>query len=186
MIQRTSGLVFLLGGLGLSVAACQASASAHVSASGEAQGNAEASGETSSAPAPAASAPADPPPAPASTPADACPLHCYVASGAYRTDVSADELAQIKSAVEPVLSRMRACIAADAWRAHGSPTLHLRVGPDGAVHDVDVDPHHAYDYERGCIDGAANGSSLNLALPGRKAVRCVERCQAVARTRRRR
>jgi hypothetical protein len=99
--------------------------------------------------------------------------------------VGADELTQIKSAVEPVLSRMRACTTADAWRRHGSPTLHLRVGPDGVVHEADVDPHYDYD-ERSCMDDAARATSLNLSLPGRKAVRCVERCAVATRTRKRR
>jgi hypothetical protein len=186
MTQRASGLAFLVGGLGLMVAACQASASAHVSTSGEAQATAETSGDAPSTSSPPAPAPVATP-ALATPPAAACPLHCYAAAGAYRTDVGADELTQIQSAVEPVLSRMRACTTADAWRAHGSPTLHLRVAPDGAVHEVDVDPHHSYDVERTCINDAATASSLSLTLPGRKTVRCVERCQvAVTRTRRNR
>ncbi len=137
-----------------------------------------------------ASAPAQTqaPVANAAPPADACPLSCYVASGADHFAVSDQEAASIRSALEPTLAGMRACTTPDSWRRHGSPMLHLRVAADGAVNEVDVDPHHRYEYERACMDNAAR-TGVTLSLPGRFAVRCSEHCarpQTVTQQRRRR
>jgi hypothetical protein len=162
--------------------ACHASVEAKASTSGGAEVKAdEGSNQTTSSE--PASTPAPPPPQPAAPPpADKCPLGCFAASGADRLAVTKEEHDQLESALEPVLAKMRSCTAGvgdgNSWRRHGSPTIHLRVEPDGAVHEVDVDPGHPYDYERQCIDDAARGSSVSIALPGRTAVRCVERCEA--------
>lgn len=115
------------------------------------------------------------PETPTAPPADACPLSCYVASGADHFAVSDAEASSIRSALEPTLAGMRACTTPDAWRRHGSPVLHLRVAADGVVSEVDVDPHHRYEYERACMDNAAR-TNVTLSLPGRFAVRCSEHC----------
>lgn len=115
-------------------------------------------------------------PAPAPPPASACPLSCYVASGGDRVAVTDQELGQIRSGLEPALGRMRSCTGAESWRRHGSPTVHLRVAPDGSVSRVDVDPHHVYEREAGCMESIA-GQPAAVSLPGRTTVRCVERCE---------
>ena len=134
-------------------------------------------------PPPASSAP---PPPPAPPPASACPLDCYVASGGDRIAVTDQELQSIRSGLEPVMGRMRACADAETWRRRGSPTILLRVAPDGSAAEVDVDPHHGYELEARCMDSAAQGASVAVSLPGRAAVRCVERCVAEKRTKKKR
>jgi hypothetical protein len=158
-------------------------AEVHASTAGDANASAKTDEpemtvtETQAAPAPTTQAAAAAPEAP---PPDACPLHCYAAWGAYRTDVTSGELSQLASALEPALSRMRACAGAEGtqtWRRRGSPVLQLRVEPDGMVHEIDVDPHHSYEHARSCIDDAARETNISLAMPGRKTVRCNERCE---------
>lgn len=174
----TGGFLLLL------LAACHAEVKA--STAGDVNASAkgdETSSSSSSEPAPA-STPAPtastPPPAPTAPPASACPLHCYAAWGADKTEVTNEELTSIQGALEPALSRMRSCAEAQSWHRHGSPVLHLRVEPDGVVHEIDVDPHHGYDYGRQCMDDAARETSISLPLPGRKTVRCNERCETQA------
>jgi len=170
-------IALLLSGL----VACQASANVKVNASADTKTD---DTTTSSPPAPP---PPAPPPAPTTaTPANVCPLSCYEARGADKSNVTNEELGQIAPAIEPALAKMRACTPPDQWRRHGSPTIHLRIEPDGVVHEVDVDPHHHFgDYA--CIEDAGRSTSIALALPGRKAVRCAERCETprVVKTRRR-
>jgi len=164
----------------LLLAACHAEVKA--STAGDMNASAKSDETASSEPAAPASTPAPtastPPPAPTAPPASACPLHCYAAWGADKTEVSAEELTSIQGALEPALSRMRSCAEAQSWHRHGSPVLHLRVEPDGVVHEIDVDPHHGYDNGRQCMDDAARETSISLPLPGRKTVRCNERCES--------
>lgn len=122
----------------------------------------------SAAPAPVAAA------APAAPPADACPVTCFEARGAQRADITAEEQTQLRSALEPVFSQMRSCTSADDWRRHGSPVINLRIAPDGTLSDLGVDPHHGQD--GGCFDHAGQSANVSVALPGRKVVRCAERC----------
>jgi hypothetical protein len=128
---------------------------------------------TVSAPASAAPAPVAAP-APTAPPADACPVTCFEARGSQRADVTAEEQTQLRSALEPVLSQMRSCTSADDWRRHGSPVINLRIAPDGTLSDLGVDPHHGHD--GGCFDQAGRNANVSVALPGRKVVRCSERC----------
>ncbi len=130
---------------------------------------------TVSAPPSAAPAPvAAPAPAPSAPPADACPVACFEANGAQRVDVTAEEATQLRTALEPVLSRMRGCTSASDWRRHGSPFINLRIAPDGTLSDLGVDPSRGN--ESACFDQAGRGANVSLALPGRKVVRCAERC----------
>ncbi|MDB4945933.1 MAG: hypothetical protein JWP97_5467 [Labilithrix sp.] len=159
---------------------CHASAKASLKSSSDVSSDEPST--FSDAPAPTASA-AAPPPAASSAPvtasappADACPLACFEANGASRVDVSAEEQAQLRSALEPVLANMRACSSTGDSRRRGSAVINLRIGPDGTLADLGIDPHHGG--ENGCLDHAANGTSVSLSLPGRKVVRCAERCQA--------
>ena len=145
----------------------------HVNASSDANERTEAP------PAAAAPAPAQPPPAPvtAAPPADACPLLCYEARGPFRAEMTAEEVAQLRSALEPVLGRLRACASSGeqrSQRAHGTPMLNLRIAPDGTLADMGVDPGHGL--EGTCFDNAGRNASASVALPGRKVVRCAERC----------
>ncbi|MBX3187582.1 MAG: hypothetical protein KF819_11230 [Labilithrix sp.] len=137
-------------------------------------GNATESRETE----PAAEAPAPAPPqqlsTPAAPPADACPLTCFEARGPVRASVTAEEQTQLRSALEPVLGRMRGCVSAEDWRRRGSPVIHLRIAPGGELAELGVDPHHGL--ASSCFEDAAKGASPGLSLPGRKAVRCAERC----------
>ena len=175
-MKRAAVLLAVLGAV-----ACQANASIHASTSDEAKTD----DTTTSAPPTPPPQPAPPPGPVTATPANVCPLHCYEARGADRASVTNEELGQIAPAIEPALAKMRACTPPEAWRRHGSPTIHLRIEPDGVVHEVDIDPHHHFgDY--GCIEEAGRTTSIALSLPGRKAVRCAERCEALRQTKKRR
>ncbi len=182
-MNRSTRAVLVLFVLGC--AACQASVSAKASTSGDAKFSADEKSTASDNPPPATTQTAPPPPPPqpvTATPANVCPLRCYEARGADKADVTGDELAQIAPAIEPALAKMRACTPPEQWRRHGSPTIHLRIEPDGVVHELDVDPHHHFgDYA--CIEDAGRTTSIALALPGRKAVRCAEHCDVGPTTR---
>jgi len=133
----------------------------------------ESSSEPVSAP-PTTSAAPIAAPAPSAPPADACPLTCFEARGSQRADVTAEEQTQLRSALEPVLSQMRGCTSADDWRRHGSPVINLRIAPDGTLADLGVDPHHGHD--SACFDQSGRSANVSVALPGRKVIRCAERC----------
>ena len=168
-------------------AACQVNGEVKTGGSSGTSASANVEGNESfsaSEPTPArtpAPAQTEAPATPSAPPADACPLTCYVASGADHFAVSDQEASSIRSALEPTLAGMRACTAPDSWRRHGSPVLHLRVAADGVVNEVDVDPHHRYDNERACMDNAAR-TGVALSLPGRFAVRCSEHCARATTT----
>lgn len=132
--------------------------------------------EPEPAPAPAASKPvtAAAPAAPSTPPADACPLSCYEARGSERVEMTAEEMTQLRTALEPTIGRMRSCASAEEWRRHGSATVNLRIAPDGTLSELGVDPHHGQ--QSGCFDDAGRGASASVSLPGRKVVRCAERC----------
>jgi hypothetical protein len=101
---------------------------------------------------------------------------CYVAQGAERVDLAQTEIDQLRGGLQPILSRMEACVGPDEWRRRGSPILNLRIAPDGQVAEVGVDPHH-YHAAGGCLEQAARGSDVpGVSLPGRTTVRCYERC----------
>lgn len=117
-------------------------------------------------------------------PADACPLSCYEARGAEKASLTEEEIAQLRAALEPVISRMRQCVAPDEWRRQGSPTMTLRLGPDGSLADFGLDPDEAR--QSPCIEAAGNGASASVSLPNRKVVRCRERCVREAAGARRR
>jgi len=114
------------------------------------------------------------PVAPSTPPADACPLLCYEARGSVRGEVTAEEATQLRSSLEPVLGRMRQCTSADDWRRHGSPTINLRIAPDGTLAEMGVDPSHGS--SSSCFDDIGRNGNATLSLPGRKVVRCAERC----------
>jgi hypothetical protein len=111
---------------------------------------------------------------PTTPPSDACPLTCFEARGSERGELTTEENAQLRTALEPVIGRMRTCTSPEDWRRHGSPVVNLRIGADGTLSELGVDPHHGRD--TGCFDDAARSTSVSVALPGRKVVRCVERC----------
>jgi hypothetical protein len=113
-------------------------------------------------------------PAPSTPPAEACPLSCYEARGSERVEMTAEEMTQLRSALEPTIGRMRACASPDEWRRHGSATVNLRIAPDGTLSELGVDPHHGQ--QSSCFDDAGRGASASVTLPGRKVVRCSERC----------
>jgi hypothetical protein len=121
-------------------------------------------------PAPAPAAPT-PPPAPRS---DACPLTCFESRGPERAVMTNEEHTQLRSALEPVLGRMRACTSDEEWRRYGSPVINLRLAPDGTLAELGVDPHHGHDSD--CFDQVGRGANASVTLPGRKVVRCSEHC----------
>jgi hypothetical protein len=88
--------------------------------------------------------------------------------------MTGEEHTQLRAALEPVLGRMRACTSDEEWRRYGSPTINLRLAPDGTLAELGVDPHHGHDSD--CFDQVGRGSNASLTLPGRKVVRCAERC----------
>ncbi len=119
---------------------------------------------------------AAPPPvsAPSSPPADACPLQCYEARGSEAITLTNEEVTQLRSALEPVVGRMRQCVSPEEWRRHGSATVNLRIAPDGTLAELGVDPGHGGQTQ--CFDDAGRGASASVTLPGHKVVRCAERC----------
>ena len=172
--KRAIGCVVILTGC---LAACQVEANAKVKSSGESSASASSEENvTAAAPAPAETAP---PPAQPSSPPEGCPLSCFEAQGPTRVLVSNEEQAQLRTALEPVLGKMRACSSPEDWRRRGSPTMHLRVAPDGTLAEIGIDPQHG---DTQCYDAAARGSNPTVSLPGRKTVRCVERCVAEPRS----
>ena len=159
---------------GALVAALSLCAACHV------EGEIKASGDTNDrrneSPEPVASSPA-PAPVVAAAPAprtDACPVTCFEPQGSMRVAVTNEELTQLRSALDPMLSRMHACTTDDDWRRRGSPVINLRIAPDGTLSEVGIDPHHGL--ASSCFEEAGRSSSPSLSLPERKIVRCVERC----------
>ncbi len=163
LLVRASAVASLV----LCAAGCQAEVNVKASTSD--------SNESPPPAAPAAPA-ASPPPAPVASapPADACPLFCYEARGSVRAELTAEEMTQLRAGLEPVLGRMRACTSSGDFRKHGSPMLNLRIAPDGTLADLGVDPEHGL--ESTCFESASREGSASIALPGRKVVRCAERC----------
>jgi hypothetical protein len=158
-------------------AACQVQGSVKGSANAN-ESRSEQNETTTVAPAPA---PAPAPAAPVAPPADACPLTCFEARGSERASMTTEEQTQLRSALEPVLGRMRSCTSGGDFRRHGSPVINLRIAPDGTLSDLGVDPHHGRDF--GCLDESARGANVSVSLPGRKVVRCAERCVQTRETR---
>ena len=119
---------------------------------------------------------AAPPPvsAPSAPPADACPLQCYEARGSEAVPLRSEEVTQLRSALEPVVGRMRQCVSPEEWRRRGSATVNLRIAPDGTLAELGVDPGHGGQTQ--CFDDAGRGASASVTLPGHKVVRCAERC----------
>jgi hypothetical protein len=156
------------------VAGCHAEA--HVKASTSDESKSAFSEPATTAPAqPQTTAAAAPPPSePSTPPADACPLTCYEARGSEAIDLRSDEVTQLRSALEPVIGRMRQCVAPEEWRRHGSATVNLRIAPDGTLAELGVDPGHGS--ESSCFDDVGRGASASVSLPGHKVVRCAERC----------
>jgi hypothetical protein len=150
------------------LSACHAEAKINASTD---EGRSEAQPEPAPPPSqPVTSAPV----APSAPPADACPLYCYEARGSVRAEMTAEETAQLRTALEPTIGRMRACAGAEDWRRHGSATVNLRIAPDGSLAELGVDPHHGS--HSTCFDDAGRGATASLSLPGRRVVRCAERC----------
>ena len=151
-------------------------AEAHVKASTSEEPKSDFSDSAKEAPAePQTTAAAAPPPSqPAEPPADACPLTCYEARGSEAIDLRSDEITQLRSALEPVIGRMRQCVAPEEWRRHGSATVNLRIAPDGSLAELGIDPGHGSPST--CFDDVGRGASASVSLPGHKVVRCAERC----------
>lgn len=178
-------LLLIASGFALVVvaSACQVQGSVKGSANAnEAREESTFSANAPSSPPTAPGAGAAPAPGIAVTapPTDACPLTCYEAQGSQRVNVTAEEQTQLRSALEPVLGRMRGCTSPEYWRRHGSPVINLRIAPDGTLADLGVDPHHgredrSFD-DRTCEGESGRGGNVSVALPGRKVVRCFERC----------
>ena len=126
---------------------------------------------TAAAPTPqAVTAPAPPPP----PRTDACPVTCFEPQGSLRVPVTNEELSQLRSALDPMLSRMHTCTSDEDWRRRGSPVINLRIAPDGTLNELGVDPHHGLNSS--CFEEAGRSSLPSLSLPARHIVRCVERC----------
>jgi len=124
-------------------------------------------------PVPAASAA---PAAPTAPPADACPLVCYEARGPIAAPLTAEETAQLRTALEPLMSRLRSCAGTDGLRRHVTPFVNLRIAPDGTLAEHGVDPVH--DFSTSCFQDASRSTAFNVSLPTHKTVRCAERCVA--------
>ena len=151
-------------------------AEAHVKASTSEEPKSDFSEQATTAPSqPQTTAAATPPPSePSTPPADACPLTCYEARGSEAIDLKSEEITQLRSALEPVIGRMRQCVAPEEWRRYGSATVNLRIAPDGTLSELGVDPGHGS--QSSCFDDVGRGASASVSLPGHKVVRCAERC----------
>ena len=114
------------------------------------------------------------PPAPTAPPTDACPLVCYEARGPVSAPLTVEETAQLRTALEPLMSRLRTCAGSDGFRRHLTPFVQLRIAPDGTLAEHGVDPVH--DFQTSCFQDASRSTSLSVSLPTPKAVRCAERC----------
>jgi hypothetical protein len=171
---RFGSVAFAL--LALSVGATSAChVEANVKTSGEGEDPVVDRNEHEPVTAAAAAPVSEPPRVPTSPPASACPLFCHEARGAVRAELTAEELTSLRSGLEPVLGRMRSCSSPEGWRRYGSPVVNLRIGPDGALAELGVDPYGGRD--AACYDDAEKiGSGVQVSLPGRKVVRCTERC----------
>lgn len=146
---------------------------AHVKASTSDESRAEASETTAPAQPQTTAAVSAPAPA-APPPTDACPLRCYEARGSEAIDLRAEEVTQLRSSLEPVIGRMRQCVAPEEWRRHGSAIVNLRIAPDGSLAELGVDPGHGS--QSSCFDDVGRGATASVSLPGHKVVRCSERC----------
>ena len=155
---------------------CRVSAEAKASTSGEANASANAeTTETTPAPASTTETAPEPAPAPAETTAGACPITCYAAQGARAVSVSPEEETQLRAALGPVFGRMRGCTEGRGFTGRlGSPTVNLRIAPDGSLSEIGVDPHHGWAQQ--CMADTAHGSSPQISLPGRHDIRCREQC----------
>ncbi len=166
----------VLAVMALLAVGCHVEANVKASTSDDAKFGAEGS-DTSTAPAQTTTAVPTPVVAasPSTPPGDACPLHCYAARGPQAVDLTNDEVTQLRSALEPVIGRMRPCVSSEEWRQRGSATVNLRIAPDGSLADLGVDPGHG-GQTSSCFEDAGRGASASVSLPGRKVVRCAERC----------
>jgi hypothetical protein len=163
----------LLGILVVLVVACQASASASAKVN---TGDKEKTNEPEPEPATSA-APAATPAAPdAPPPATECPITCVEAAGPVTLALTQAEATAANATVAPILGKMRTCSSPEEWRRFGSPIVHLRIAADGAIAEVDVDPHHGHRGSSGCYSDAAHDAKLSGSFPGRKTLRCRERC----------
>jgi hypothetical protein len=154
------------------LAGCHAEAKINASTD-ESRSEAPESEPAPSAPA-SASVTAAAPAAPSAPPADACPLTCFEARGSERVELTAEEITQLRTALEPTIGKMRSCSSPEDWRRYGSATVNLRLAPDGTLAELGVDPHHAN--QSSCFDDAGRGATASVSLPGRKVVRCAEHC----------
>jgi hypothetical protein len=165
-------------------------AACHVDAHVKAQASVETRNEPSTTTEATTEATTAPPPEPARTtsaqastpPADACPLLCHEARGAEQANLTDGELAQLRTALEPLLGRLRQCVSPEEWRRHGSPTMTLRLAPDGTLAELGLDPDQAS--QSLCFEQTGQGASASVTLPRRKVVRCHERCGPEAKPQR--
>lgn len=172
----------LVSALSMGAFACHAEAKINASTDDSRAEPESSTPAFSPAPATASAAPVTAAAPPAAPPADACPLSCYEARGSVRAELTAEELTQLRGSLEPVMSRMRSCASPEEWRRFGSATVNLRIAPDGTLAELGVDPHHGR--ESNCFDDAGRNASASVSLPGRKVVRCAERCVREASPRR--
>jgi hypothetical protein len=183
---KIAGAAAILGAIStiMLCSACQVEGNANVKASGSAnESSASVEENVTSTPPPADSTAPAPAPAPPTT--AQCPLSCYEAQGPTRVLVREEEQTQLRTALDPVLERIHACGGSSddsggggggyrGRRRDSSPTIHLRIAPDGTLADLGIDPSQGGDAN--CLQSAARGVNPTISLPGRKAIRCVERC----------
>ena len=175
--------VSLLAVVALVPLAAGCHAEAHVKASTSEDTKSDFSEPAATAPAqPQTTTAAAPPPSePSTPPADACPLTCYEARGSEAVDLRSEEITQLRSALEPVIGRMRQCVAPEEWRRHGSATVNLRIAPDGTLSELGVDPGHGS--QSSCFDDVGRGATARCRCPGTRS--CAARSAACTSRRRR-
>lgn len=166
LLVRSAVLAGLVCASGAAALGCRAEAKINASTSDEPRQEAAAE------PAPVTAAPVAV--APVAARSDSCPLFCYEPRGSVRAEVTAEESAQLKSALEPTFARLQQCTSPEDWRRHGSPTVNVRLAADGSFAEMGIDPHHGR--EGYCFDQVGHGGSASVALPGRKVIRCSEHC----------
>lgn len=110
--------------------------------------------------------------------AQVCPLHCFVAQGRQKQDVTAEQLERLRGALAPTMNGLRQC--AGGWAdTRRNPIVNLRFNSAGDLMDLGVDTTGFEASADDCMQQVARGSTRNPSIkfeaPG--TVRCAERCE---------
>jgi hypothetical protein len=175
-MKRSLPLIFVLV-----LVACEASVSTKSKTSSDTHSD-SSSAQTSDTSTPA------PPPTPSataaaasSTPASpsACPFTCFVADGANKVTVSAEDQEKLRNALASTMDGARSCVGSGRRGYRASPVVNVRVNSAGEVTHVGVDVH-GYEAEQTCLEGVSH-SAPDGVFSGPADIRCYEKCERPAK-----